>query len=371
MTSTTGNWPSAPAAARVLDAAVAGRVFPGGVSEVGTSLGVSWRHAAGRLTYDADAPPVTCETVYDLASLTKVLAAASAAMGLVDSGVLDLEAPVASLVPDWRGAERAGVRVRDLLEHCSGLPAWAPLYRSCSGRAAFARAIAGAPLEYAPRSQSTYSDLGFMLLGFALEASAGTALDVQMTSILARLESPGETSALTFNPPASWRPRIAPTRIDDWRDRLLVGEVDDANAWALGGVAAHAGLFGTAGSVGAFARQVLRDYRAAEAGRVGLASPATLARFLTPSVVPGSSRALGWDTMRPTSSCGARMSRLAFGHTGFTGTSVWIDPSCDVYVVLLTNRVYPDGGSPDAMQAVRRAFHDAVMEEVPRDADPA
>jgi CubicO group peptidase (beta-lactamase class C family) len=371
MTNLPDTWPTPLAAHRVLHAAVVAHVFPGGVAEVGTSRGVSWGQAVGRLTYDDDAPPTTPETLFDLASLTKVIATTSVAMSLFDAGTLDIDAAVGRLVPDWRGADRPDVRVRDLLEHCSGLPAWAPLYRASSGRGAFARAIAATPLAYQTRSRSLYSDLGFILLGFALEAAAGLTLDVQLARILARVKSPDGPPALVFNPPASWRPRIAPTRIDDWRDRLLVGEVDDANAWALGGVAAHAGLFGTARGVGAFARQVLRDHRAADDAPSGLVRRATLVRFLARSTVPGSSRALGWDTMLPTSSCGTKMSPSAFGHTGFTGTSLWIDPPRDVYAVLLTNRVYPDGGSDDAMRATRRAWHDAVMEGGARDAESA
>jgi CubicO group peptidase (beta-lactamase class C family) len=163
---------------------------------------------------------------------------------------------------------------------------------------------------------------------------------------------------IQFNPPALWRTRIAPTEDDSWRARVLVGEVHDENAWALGGVAGHAGLFGTAPAVGAFARHALQVLF----GRTGIVARQTLETFVArDATVPGSSRALGWDTMLPTSSCGSRLSARAFGHTGFTGTSLWIDPERNLYVVLLTNRVYPTRTN-DRIRQVRPAFHDAVVE---------
>jgi CubicO group peptidase (beta-lactamase class C family) len=162
---------------------------------------------------------------------------------------------------------------------------------------------------------------------------------------------------------------FAPTELDLWRGRLLQGEVHDENAWVLGGAAGHAGLFGTAAGVGAFARLVIEGLRAAAGERRGeaehhaLAAPETLARFARRSTVPNSSRALGWDTMLPTSSCGTRLSPSAIGHTGFTGTSLWIDPVQDLYIVLLTNRVHPTREN-DLIRQVRRAVHDAVADSL-------
>jgi CubicO group peptidase (beta-lactamase class C family) len=159
---------------------------------------------------------------------------------------------------------------------------------------------------------------------------------------------------------------VAPTQEDAWRGRLLRGEVDDRNAAALDGIAGHAGLFGTARAVGDFATAILNGLRGASGGRATepLASPETLARFVRKAGTPGSSRALGWDTMLPSSSCGTRMSPQAFGHTGFTGTSLWIDPAAGVYVVLLTNRVHPVAGPPAPIQELRRTLHDAVMDDL-------
>ena len=340
------------AAAAILAAGVREGAFPAAVVEVGSSTATLWRQAFGALSRATDAPPATLDTVFDLASLTKVIATTTLAMRAVDRGLLDPDAPLTRRLADWRGADRAAVTVADLLEHASGLTAHLPFFRDCRGRPEFERAISTLPLEYAPRSASVYSDLGFMLLGFMLEDAYGATLAAAFRSV-AEQHAWGE---LRFRPPAAWRARTAPTEIDPWRGRLLVGEVHDENAWALGGAAGHAGLFGTAGAVGRFARTILAAFR----DRPALAGAATFRRFMTQSAVPGSSRALGWDTMLPTSSCGTRMSRAAVGHTGFTGTSLWIDPRADLYVVLLTNRVHPTRAN-EAILRVRPALHDAVL----------
>jgi len=266
---------------------------------------------------------------------------------LYDAGRLALDDLVAQWLPDWRGSDRGEVTVRQLLTHSSGLTAYLPLYRDCTGRFEFEKAICTLPLEYAPGTQSIYSDLGFMLLGFILD-DLGSPLDE-----IFRLKA--EATYPIFNPPREWRERTAPTELDLWRGRLLQGEVHDENTWALGGLAGHAGLFGTARGVGGFAQRVLDG---------SLARPHTFARFVQKSSVPGSSRALAWDTMLPTSSCGTLMSPRAIGHTGFTGTSLWIDPAQDLYVVLLTNRVHPTREN-NAIQPVRRAVHDAVVRSLP------
>ena len=317
--------------AEIVTAAVRSRAFPGAVVETGGRDGVRWRAAFGTLTYAEDSPRVTPETIYDLASLTKVIATATQAKRAVDAGALALDARVAAYLPAWRGDDREAVTIADLLEHASGLTAYLPFFRDHHGRAEFEHAICTLPLEYAPRTQSIYSDLGFILLGFILE-DAGFPLD--------------RSGFCTFRVRHELRARCAPTELDLWRGRLLQGEVHDENCWALGGVAGHAGLFGTAEEVGAFARTILNGVDE---------------RFVTKSKVPGSSRALAWDTMLPTSSCGTRLSPRAIGHTGFTGTSLWIDPERDLYIVLLTNRVHPTRDN-NAIQPVRRSLHDAIVE---------
>ncbi len=342
---------------------VSARVFPGACAEAGSSDAARWRQAAGRLSLEADSPPVSSATVYDLASLTKPIATASVAMRLVETGRLDLASSVASLQPDWTGGDRIGVSVQDLLEHAAGLPAWAPLWKGHAGRDAVVAAACGVPLEYAPRSRSVYSDLGFIVLGAVLERAGRARLDEQFDGLSGTWRPAGEDGLpLRFAPPADLRARTAPTRFSEARERLLVAEVDDDNAWAMGGVAGHAGLFGTVAAVGAFARTLMQALRGDPEAERRLAGRDVIRRFLQQSGVPGSSRALGWDLMRPASSCGTRMSASAFGHTGFTGTSLWIDPVQDVYAVLLTNRVHPVAGPNEPMQAVRRAFHDALLE---------
>jgi CubicO group peptidase (beta-lactamase class C family) len=341
---------SRPAA--LIESAIGSHAFPSAAIEVGRRDRPVWQQAFGRLTYAADADPATLDTIFDLASLTKVIATTTLMMRAVDARTIDLDEPVAPRLPAWRGIDREQVTIRDLLEHSSGLTAYLPFFRDHQGRSDFERTICTLPLEYAPRTRSIYSDLGFMLLGFILEDAVGASLDRQFDAL--QLESAGP---LRFNPPRQWRDRTAPTELDLWRGRLLQGEVHDENTWALGGAAGHAGLFGTAAAVGAFARVMLGGL----AGDEGLARPKTIAAFTTRGTVPGSSRAPGWDTMLPTSSCGLRMSPRAIGHTGFTGTSLWIDPEQDLYAVLLTNRVHPTRDS-NLMQQVRPAIHDAIVE---------
>lgn len=340
----------------LLQAAHEQHAFPAAAIEVGRTRGVIWQAASGRLTYDPGAAATAIDTLFDLASLTKVIATTPLVMRLVADRRLLLNAPLWRFLPGWNTPERAEVRILDLLEHSAGLQSWAALYAGAHTPAQFADAIAALPLEYRPRSRSIYSDLGFLLLGFVVAETGRRALDEQFADLLGG-------DALRFNPPRGLADRVAPTEDDrHWRGRLLVGEVHDENAAALGGVAGHAGLFGSAPAVGAFARRILQTLRAPTT----LGEPWLLRRFLAGSPVRGSSRALGWDLMRPTSSCGARLSRSAFGHTGFTGTSLWIDPVNDLYVVLLTNRVHPqrpaDGN--DLLKRVRPAVHDAVVAAV-------
>jgi CubicO group peptidase (beta-lactamase class C family) len=353
--------------ARLIDRGIQGRAFPAAAIEVGRRDRVLWNAAFGRLTYGHDAASTTPDTLFDLASLTKVIATATLMMRAVDAGTLSLEDRVADRLPGWRGLDREHVTLADLLEHASGLTAFLPFFRDHHGRAEFERAICTLPLEYAPRTQSIYSDLGFMLLAFILE-------DVNRAPFATQFHEMGGSRAapaLLFNPPKELRARCAPTELDLWRGRLLQGEVHDENTWELGGAAGHAGLFGTAAGVGTFARTILRGLEAgsrkpeAESGKpeAGSWKPETLARFARKSSVPGSSRALGWDTMLPTSSCGTRLSPRAIGHTGFTGTSLWIDPAQDLYVVFLTNRVHPARDN-NGIQPVRRAVHDAIVGEL-------
>lgn len=328
---------------RMLDAAMARRVFPGAIVEIGRAGGALATIARGAQRYDPSAARVDSRTIYDLASLTKVLATAALMAGELASGRMRLNDEVRRWIDAWTGEDRQMVTVQDLLEHASGLPGHRLYYQSRRGRAAFELAICDEPLVCAPRTASLYSDPGFMLLGFAIENAAGVRLDALFHAW--RDRELGAAVELRFNPGREWFDRIAPTENTAGGEERR-GEVHDENARALGGVAAHAGLFGTAAAVGACARWWMR-------------SPA-LAPFSTRSRVPGSSRALAWDTMLPTSSCGTRLSARAIGHTGFTGTSLWIDPEKDLYVAILSNRVHPTR-TDQGIQETRRALHDAIV----------
>jgi CubicO group peptidase (beta-lactamase class C family) len=324
---------SADAAAHVLEQGLRSGVYPAATAEVGTSAGSEWHVALG----------TAIDTLFDLASLTKVLATTTAVMAGVHEGRLRLDNRVQEFFAEWQGHGREETTIRDLLEHASGLSARLVDPPPADARE-FEHEICTMKLEYPPRSKSIYSDLGFILLG-----------------MMVRLQPDTTYGDVIFTPPPDLRARCAPTwpmNEDLRRGRTLVGEVHDNYAAALGGVAGHAGLFGTAAAVGALARTILR---AALGDRTQPPpfTPDLVAEFTRRSRVPGSSRALGWDTMLPTSSCGTRMSPRAFGHVGFTGTSLWIDPAQDRYFVLLTNRANR-GGTLDQMRDVRRAFHDAA-----------
>jgi CubicO group peptidase (beta-lactamase class C family) len=357
---------------RVLEGAAARRVFSCAAVEVGATSGAAWTASFGTLTYDDAAPPATSDTIFDLASLTKVLATTSLVMRLVEARRIDLQSRVSELIAEWRSPDRETVTIRDLLAHASGLPAYEPLHLTATGRSQFERAICRTPLAFGPGTRSIYSDLGFMLLGFIVEDAGGAPLDVQFARLVGdvssraaaagRLTPAGRMLELRFELSPADPHRTAPTRFDSRLGRARRGEVDDENAAALGGVAGHAGLFGTAAAVGFWVREVLGAWRQ-EPTFGTIASGDTVRQFATKAGVPGSSRALGWDTMLPSSSCGSRMSATAFGHTGFTGTSLWIDPASDVYAVLLTNRVHPAAEAENPIQEIRRAVHDAVMEE--------
>jgi CubicO group peptidase (beta-lactamase class C family) len=366
---------SIDAARRIVADAIAAGVFPGAAVEVGSANGLLWSENLGRLGFDGDAPNVIHDTIYDLASLTKPIATTTIVMDLMGARSLCLDTPVAELFAEWRGRDREHVAIRDLLEHASGLPARL-VDQPPATRREFEHDICTIALEYSPRTRSIYSDLGFILLGFLVERAGQTSLDrlferitriatvhlepaSQQTVHRTASESPfgfAIDDVLEYGVQPDARRRAAPTEAmqeDPRRGRRLVGEVHDNYAAALGGVAGHAGLFGNASGVGAFARAIMAGASVFDPGMMRL--------FTMKSTVPGSSRALGWDTMLPTSSCGEHMSRTAFGHVGFTGTSLWLDPGRDRYFVLLTNRVF-GGGTLEEMRTVRRAFHDALAD---------
>jgi CubicO group peptidase (beta-lactamase class C family) len=366
------------AAYSVLEKAIADRAFPGAAFGVLLDGEILALDGVGRFTYDPASPAVEPTTVYDLASVTKVVATTAAAMLLHDRGRLDLDQPLGDILPGFVigprfviGAdsprERCRVSFRHLLAHSSGLPAYARLFEEHRSPAALLGACLRMPLEAAPGSRAEYSDIGFILLGKALEVVCGEPLD----RFCAReIFAPLGLSATRYRPPLSWRPLIPPTVDDDaFRRRVVQGEVHDENASALGGVSGHAGLFSNALDILGYAACLLNGGRTRVGGATTpeiqiirpLFHPSTIELFASRQNPPqGSSRALGWDTPSGESSSGHYFSPRSIGHLGYTGTSMWIDLDRGLAVALLTNRTWPDRSS-QAIRAVRPAFHDAVV----------
>jgi serine-type D-Ala-D-Ala carboxypeptidase len=354
------------AAYGVLGAAIAQRAFPGCSFGVLAGGEVVLQDALGRFTYEADAPAIIASTKYDVASLTKVVATTAAAMLLFQRGVLDLETPVGELLPGFVVGRPPGnwarhVTLRHLLAHSSGLPAYVEFFRDAHTPAALFRSCLELEFEMPPGERAEYSDPGFILLGKALEVFMREPLaDWTRREIFHRLE----LSATGFNPYRYLAAEIPPTEIDStFRNRVIQGEVQDENAWVLGGVSGHAGLFSSVPDLLRFSEEILSTVRNPQSNPVDghLFSAATVERFAERQPPEGSSRALGWDTPSPQSSSGRHFSSRSIGHLGFSGCSLWIDLDADIAVVLLTNRSWPDRRN-QAIKTVRPAFHDAVRE---------
>ena len=334
------------------------QAFPGASLAVGYRERLLVCRGYGRLDYTSTSPAASLNSVYDLASLTKVVGTTTLVMQACERGVIDLDDRLGRYFPEFRADNKQQVALKHLLAHSSGLPAHVPLYAHAGGKEDILRRILETPLEHPPGSRSLYSDLGFILLGAVVERACGESLDRLAQEQIFRPLGMGRTC---FQPPAAWKPRIAPTEMDPWRKRLLRGEVHDENACAMGGVAAHAGLFGTAPDLAVFCQALLNggiyNHRR-------IVKRSTLETFTRRQAGPrDSSRALGWDTPSPNSSAGNRLSRQCYGHTGFTGTSLWIDPTRRLFIVFLTNRVHPSREN-NTIQSARRQLADTVAEAV-------
>ncbi len=347
----------------LLDGAVRDSAFPGAVVVVGNAAGTLATVAAGHLDWGGSVAPDE-RTLWDLASLTKVIGTTSAIMQLVAAGRVDIDAPVQRYLPQWTVPNADRVTIRHLLVHTAGLRAHRPLYRETADAAAARALVYATPLDTVPGARTLYSDLGIILLGDVVETVTGERLE----SYLRReVFDPLGMHDTMFNPPAHLLDRIAPTEIDPWRGRHVRGEVHDENAFRLGGAAPHAGLFSTAHDLARFARMYLNG-GVLDSARV--LDTATIALFTRAADASFSTRALGWDTPDGRNSAGRLMSDRAFGHTGFTGTSIWIDPAADVFVLLLTNRVNPTRANM-RIAAVRRAVADAAMTIMRGSASPS
>ena len=351
---------------RVLEDAIAARAFPGCAFGALANGEVALQDALGRFTYEECAPAVTAGTIYDVASLTKVVATTSAAMLLYQRGQLDLDTPLGELLPGFvvgrpREDRARDVTVRHLLAHSSGLPGYVDFFKSAAKPAALFRACLELKLEADPGTRAEYSDPGFILLGKALEVLMREDLAPWMRR---EVFEPLSLSATLYCPPPALRSTIPPTEEDaNFRHNRIQGEVQDENAWVLKGVAGHAGLFSNVTDLLRFVREVLRSVgkAGAESGESRLFREETLRLFAERQGPEGSSRAVGWDTPSGDSTSGRYFSRDSIGHLGFSGCSLWIDLDAGIAVVLLTNRTWPDRGSRK-IREVWPVFHDAIRE---------
>jgi len=348
------------AAFDVIQKGIGHSVFPAASIAVTSQGKLVALKAFGKFTYQPDAPAVGTATVFDLASVSKAVATTTMAMILYQRGLIDLDAPVVSIVPEFGGSDvlRGDVTVRMLLAHSSGLPAYERLFLKTQNKDVLLAAAFSTSLTADPGVRAEYSDIGFIILAVALERVADESLD---RFCQREIFGPLGMVRTAYNPPASWKPAIPPTADDrTFRKRIIQGEVQDENASVLGGVAGHAGLFSTAEDLATFAHVLLQ-------GGSPLVRPETLALFTRRETAPGgTSRALGWDTPSSPSQSGKYFSARSFGHLGYTGTSLWIDPERQLSITMLTNRTWPDC-SNKAIANVRPAFHDAVVEALGKD----
>ncbi|HEX4038361.1 MAG TPA: serine hydrolase domain-containing protein [Acidobacteriaceae bacterium] len=348
------------AAARdLLHKAIGQHAFPGAAWGVRHQGKVVALEALGRFTYEPDAAPVLPGTVFDLASVSKVVATSAAAMLLADRGLFLLDARLGDILPGFvigmePGSGKERVTLRMLLAHTSGVVGYAPLFRTCTSPDALLRTILQMPLESRPGEKTEYSDFGYILLGKVIEVLTGQPLDVFCSrEIFAPLGLP----ATCFLPPETWKTAIPPTEDDQtFRHRVIHGEVQDEHAFVLGGVAGHAGLFANVEDLLRFAQCILDEGRTA--GGQTLFEPRTIEQFATRQ---GSGRALGWDVPTENSSSGRYFGPRSIGHLGYAGTSLWIDRDRQLAIALLTNRTWPDRQN-EAIRQIRPPFHDAIVE---------
>lgn len=378
----------------ILREAIEERAFPAGSIAITHQNKLVALKSFGKFVYEEDAMDFesasktpTTSTLFDLASLTKVIATTTMAMILHERGLLELDVPVIGTVPEFRldssgnsDPRRLDVTFRMLLAHSSGLPAYEKLFLKTRSAEELLNAALTMPLSADPGTHAEYSDVGFLVLGVALHRLAEECLDVFCQR---EVFGPLGMSNTTFNPPPDLRPKIPPTTDEreepcgavtpvrprsiapqqpsasqqkprsTFRNRIIQGEVQDENAYVLGGVAPHAGLFSTTEDIASFAFAMMHGAR--------IIRPETIALFTHRDTTPGTSRALGWDTPSSSSASGKHFGQNSFGHLGYTGTSLWIDPDRKLSITLLTNRTWPDCSNP-AIKQVRPRFHDAVVE---------
>jgi CubicO group peptidase (beta-lactamase class C family) len=341
----------------IMQAAISDHAAPGGALAIGRYGRVV--HMKGYGKQDTTSGPAVDEnTMYDMASLTKVIATTTAAMMLEEQGKIDLDRSVASYLPEFSAPDKAPITLRMIATHRGGLEAFAALYKEFRGRDQYLTQINLRPLKSVPNTEMVYSDWDMILLQLVMERVTGQPLDQFVTE---KIFAPLGMNSTMFNPDsARFFSRIAPTELDTATGGLMRGlvhgRVHDENAFAIGGVAGHAGLFSTAHDLAIFCQMLLNG---GEYNGVRIVKPETIARWTAPQN-RGSSRALGWDTPSKNSSSGQYFSPRSFGHTGFTGTSIWVDPERDLFVILLTNRVYPTRAN-NKQVPLRKAVADAAQ----------
>jgi CubicO group peptidase (beta-lactamase class C family) len=342
----------------VLVHAINDSAFPGAVVLVSKDGEVIYEKGFGHITYDLSSSKVDINTIYDLASLTKVIATTTAAMICIDRNLLNLDDPVYKYIPEFSENGKENILIKNLLLHNSGLPAWKKFYDKNLDADSIIKNIYAITPEYPAGTKEIYSDLGFIVLGKLIESVTKKWLD---QFCYEEIFAPLEMNNTFFNPPDSVKNRIPPTEFDKfWRNKLVQGEVHDETSSLLGGVAGHAGLFSNVKDLSILCQLILDE------GKINgkqFIQQETIVLF-TRRYSSQSSRALGWDTKSETkSSAGSKFSKTSFGHTGFTGTSIWIDPVRKLFVVFLTNRVYPSRKNKKIIN-VRPKLHDAVIDVI-------
>jgi len=365
---------SSRAVLNALNGAVNAGVFPGAVLLVSRRNKIRFHEAVGFAALEPRKIRMTQATLFDLASLTKPVATASAVMNLVDRSAIRLDDPVIRWIPEFSGGGKGRVTIRQLLNHSSGLRAWEPFYKEViekgRGRTGFVGSAAAKRLVlnrihrqrlvYPPGTKSLYSDPGFMLLGELVERVVGLPLDRYCgKEIFGPLGMKQTFFVRTGTRP---RGRFAATERCGWRKKIVTGEVHDDNAFVMGGVAGHAGLFGPAVDLNRYARMILKSFH----GRDAFFTREVVETFVSRQPTHGSSWALGWDTPSDPSSSGRFFSPRSFGHLGFTGSSIWIDPEADLVTVLLTNRVHPTSRNIK-IRKFRPMIHDLVYRKFVHD----
>ena len=348
----------------VIEKAIADRAFPGATLAVGYRGKLSL-HAFGNLRYDAKSPAVNIHTMYDIASLTKVVVTTTLVEKLVEGDFpspLSLDSPIERYLPEWTTGPmpewRHKVTVRHLMTHTSGLPPFKEYWRTSTSKQETLRRIFAEPLEYEPGSKVVYSDLGIILMAEIIQRLTGQPLDQLAKECI--FDPLGMQQSM-YNPPKKLWPEIAPTEFDNQlRHRLVQGEVHDENAFAIGGVSGHAGVFSTAPDLAVLCQMLLNGGVYAHQR---ILKRATIAQFTAPQTLAQNTRTLGWVVPTENSSSGHYFSVHSYGHTGFTGTTIWIDPDRQLFVVLLTNRVHPTRENHKIAE-VRPAVHDAIVKSL-------